>query len=70
MYQDSLTYLGSEFVNDTDELVRINANYRFIKTMAKALKVPKFFSFSVRYIKKYQYFKFAPITVSGYLAGM
>jgi hypothetical protein len=45
LYQDSLTDLGEHFINDTDELARINSNYQFIKIMVRALKVPNSFLF-------------------------
>ncbi|HEK21608.1 hypothetical protein [Mucilaginibacter sp.] len=45
VYQDSLIILGKKFVNDTDDLERKNANYRFIRTLVSALKVPHSFNY-------------------------
>lgn len=42
-YEDTLIKLGKAFVNDTDEMNRINANYTFIKTLVTALKIPNSF---------------------------
>jgi len=51
VYQDSLTNLGRQFINSEDEPERINANYQFIKTMVKALKVPNSFLFPFDSVK-------------------
>jgi hypothetical protein len=40
VYQDSLKALGKRFINDPDDLERKNANYKFIKLLVGALKVP------------------------------
>jgi hypothetical protein len=50
-YEDSLVMLGKTFVNDTDETVRKNANYSFIKTLVSALKVPNSFLYPFDSVK-------------------
>ncbi|EHQ29047.1 hypothetical protein [Mucilaginibacter paludis] len=40
VFEDSLKVLGNRFINDENELERKNANYKFIKTLVSALKVP------------------------------
>jgi hypothetical protein len=42
-YEDSLIHLGNKFINDENELERINANAMFIKTLVSALKVQNSF---------------------------
>ena len=37
-YEDSLTTLGKQFINDDNEMDRKNANYAFIKTLVNAEK--------------------------------
>ena len=44
-YQDSLKTLGKTFVNNPDEMERKNANYKFIKMLVAALKVPHSFNY-------------------------
>ncbi|RYY37343.1 MAG: hypothetical protein EOP46_03045 [Sphingobacteriaceae bacterium] len=39
LYADTLSDLGKQIVNKDDDLERKNANYRFIKTLVKALKI-------------------------------
>lgn len=39
LYSDTLTNLGKQMVNADDDLERKNANYQFIKTLVKALKI-------------------------------
>ncbi|MEO6149644.1 MAG: hypothetical protein ABIN95_00180 [Mucilaginibacter sp.] len=51
IYRDSLTSLGSTIINHQDDLERKNANYRFIKTLVSALKIPNSFNFSFDSIK-------------------
>ena len=51
LYQDTLTDLGKKFVNNENELERKNANYAFIKTLVKALKVPNSFLFKFDSVK-------------------
>jgi hypothetical protein len=43
VYEDSLITLGKTFVNDSIETNRKNANYAFIKTLVRALKIPNSF---------------------------
>jgi hypothetical protein len=50
-YEDSLKYWGSKFINDEDELERINANHTFIKTLVKALKTPDSFQYPFDSVK-------------------
>lgn len=45
MYEDSLVKLGRRFINDTDDLVRKEANYKFIPTLVSALKVNNSFRY-------------------------
>lgn len=40
IYEDSLKTLGSDLINNENDLERKNANYRFIKTFVNALKTP------------------------------
>ena len=54
MYEDSLSNIGRQVVNDTEEMDRKNANYHFIKTFVTALKIPNSFLYpfdSVKTIK-------------------
>lgn len=51
MYQDSLRLLGKKFINDTVDMERKNANYRFIRTLVTALKVPHSFNFQFDSLK-------------------
>ena len=51
LYQDSLTHLGSKFINDDTEMERMNANGEFIKTLVKALKIPHSFNFPFDSVK-------------------
>jgi hypothetical protein len=50
-YQDSLINLGSIIVNNESEPERINANYKFIKTLVTALKEPDSFHFPFDSVK-------------------
>ncbi len=50
-YEDSLKYWGHKFINDEDELERINANHTFIKTLVKALKTPNSFQYPFDSVK-------------------
>lgn len=50
-YQDSLTHLSHEVVNNENELERKNANYAFIRTLVKALQVPHSFAFGFDSVK-------------------
>lgn len=45
IYQDSLIILGKKFVNDTNDLERKTANYRFMRTLVSALKVPHSYNY-------------------------
>jgi hypothetical protein len=45
IYQDSLIILGKQFVNNPDEMERKAANYKFIRTLVGALKVPHSFNY-------------------------
>jgi hypothetical protein len=51
LYEDTLKTLGKTFINDENDLERKNANYKFIKTMVSALKVPNSFLFPFDSIK-------------------
>ena len=51
VYQDSLANIGKEMVNNEAGPERINANYKFIKTLVTALKVPNSFSFPFDSVK-------------------
>ncbi|CAN5155479.1 hypothetical protein BH09BAC6_BH09BAC6_27460 [soil metagenome] len=51
LYQDTLKDLGNKFVNDDNDLERKNANYAFIKTLVKALKLPNSFLFKFDSVK-------------------
>lgn len=51
VYQDSLKALGKKFINDPDELERKNANYKFIRLLVSALKVPHSFNYSFDSVK-------------------
>jgi len=50
-YEDTLITLGKQFVNDTDEMARKNANYTFIKTLVSALKIPNSFLYPFDSVK-------------------
>ncbi len=50
-YQDSLNALGKIFINNENDLERINANYLFIKTLVNALKVSNSFLFPFDSVK-------------------
>jgi hypothetical protein len=51
IYQDSLKALGKRFINDPDDLERKNANYKFIKLLVSALKVPHSFNYPFDSVK-------------------
>jgi hypothetical protein len=51
MYEDSLSNIGKQVVNDTEEMDRKNANYHFIKTLVSALKIPNSFLYPFDSIK-------------------
>jgi hypothetical protein len=51
MYQDSLILLGKKIVNQELDLERKNANYTFIKTLVKALKVNNSFNYKFDSLK-------------------
>ncbi|MEO7215218.1 hypothetical protein [Mucilaginibacter sp.] len=51
MYQDSLANLGKRFINDTNDLARKAANYKFIPTLVSALKVNNSFRFPFDSVK-------------------
>jgi len=51
LYEDTLKTLGKTFINDETDLVRKNANYKFIKTMVSALKVPNSFLYHFDSVK-------------------
>jgi len=51
IYQDSLKMLGKKFINDPDDLERKNANYKFIKLLVGALKVPHSFNYPFDSVK-------------------
>lgn len=51
LYEDTLKTLGKTFINDENDLERKNANYKFIKTMVNALKVPNSFLFPFDSVK-------------------
>ncbi|MES2266055.1 MAG: hypothetical protein V4520_04820 [Bacteroidota bacterium] len=51
IYQDSLKALGKKFINDPDDLERKNANYRFIRMLVAALKVPHSFNYPFDSVK-------------------
>jgi hypothetical protein len=44
-FQDTLSELGFNMINNSAEPERYNANYKFIKTLVDALKIPNSFSF-------------------------
>ena len=50
-YEDTLTSLGKQFVNDTIEKNRKDANYAFIKVLVSALKVPNSFLYPFDSVK-------------------
>jgi hypothetical protein len=51
VYRDSLTSIGNKFINDPDDLERKNANYRFIRMLVAALKVPHSYNYSFEAVK-------------------
>jgi hypothetical protein len=51
MFEDSLAKLGKRFINDTDDLARKEANYKFIPTLVAALKVPHSFNYTFDSVK-------------------
>ncbi|RFZ85278.1 hypothetical protein DYU05_06675 [Mucilaginibacter terrenus] len=51
MYEDSLVSLGKHFINDTSDLDRKSANYKFIPTLVAALRVPHSFNYSFDSVK-------------------
>jgi len=51
LYEDTLKILGKTFINDETDLVRKNANYKFIKTMVSALKTPNSFLYRFDSVK-------------------
>ena len=51
MYEDSLTTISRQVVNDTEEMDRKNANYHFIKTLVSALKIPNSFLYPFDSVK-------------------
>ena len=51
IYKDSLISLGKKFINDPDDLERKNANYRFIRMLVSALKVPHSYNYSFDSVK-------------------
>jgi hypothetical protein len=50
-YEDSLTSLGKQFINNDNEMERKNANYAFIKTLVSALKIPNSFLYPFDSVK-------------------
>jgi hypothetical protein len=51
LYEDTLKTLGKTFINNENDLERKNANYKFIKTMVSALKIPNSFLFPFDSVK-------------------
>ncbi|GGH07174.1 hypothetical protein [Mucilaginibacter phyllosphaerae] len=51
IYQDSLKNIGKVFINNPEELERKNANYRFIKMLVMALKIPHSFNYPFDSVK-------------------
>jgi hypothetical protein len=51
LYEDTLKTLGKTFINDENDLARKNANYKFIKTMVSALKIPNSFLYRFDSVK-------------------
>ncbi|WP_184549397.1 hypothetical protein [Mucilaginibacter sp. FT3.2] len=51
LYEDTLKTLGKTFINDENDMERKNANYKFIKTMVNALKVPNSFLYPFDSVK-------------------
>ncbi|MVN92705.1 hypothetical protein [Mucilaginibacter aquatilis] len=49
--QDSLVKLGRQMFNNENDLERKNANYSFIRTLVKALKVPNSYAFNFDSLK-------------------
>jgi hypothetical protein len=49
--QDSLVKLGNQIINNENDLERKNANYNFIRTLVKALKVPNSYAFNFDSLK-------------------
>ncbi len=50
-YEDTLTMLGKQMINNETDVERINANYEFIKTLVTALKVPNSFLYKFDSVK-------------------
>lgn len=50
-YEDSLKTLGSTFINNENDLERKNANYKFIRTLVNALKVPGSYNYGFDSVK-------------------
>ncbi|OOQ59564.1 hypothetical protein [Mucilaginibacter pedocola] len=51
MYEDSLAKLGHRFINDTIDMVRKEANYKFIPTLVSALKINNSFRYPFDSVK-------------------
>jgi len=51
MYEDSLSRLGKQIINNTEEMDRKNANYQFIKTLVSALKISNSFLYTFDSVK-------------------
>ena len=51
IYQDSLNKIGKRLVNDTNDLDRKSANYKFIPTLVRALRVPHSYNFAFDSVK-------------------
>lgn len=49
--QDSLIKIGRQVINNENDLERKNANYNFIRTLVKALKVPNSYAFNFDSLK-------------------
>lgn len=50
-FQDSLAHLGKKLINDTDDLDRKSANYKFIPTLVSALKIPHSYNYPFDSVK-------------------
>jgi hypothetical protein len=50
-FQDSLKRLGLQMVNNESDVERKNANYQFIRTLVRALKVPNSYAFNFDSVK-------------------
>ncbi|RZA03309.1 MAG: hypothetical protein EOP47_03610 [Sphingobacteriaceae bacterium] len=51
IFEDSLANLGKTFVNHENDLERKNANFKFIKTLVSALKIPNSFLYKFDSVK-------------------